>query len=76
LGRFRHEVDTELAEVLVVFTAIDSETDALPIGEVRQLWSPEALERKDHEITKAEHFYHCTAREAATRLIQLLERTS
>jgi hypothetical protein len=36
LSPLRHKVETELAEVLVVFTAIDSETVELPIGEVRQ----------------------------------------
>jgi hypothetical protein len=73
LSPLRHEVETELAEVLVAFTAIDSETAALPIGEVRQHWSPEALERKDREITEAEQYYRDTAIEAATRLLQLIE---
>jgi hypothetical protein len=73
LSPLRHEVGTELAEVLVVFTGIDSETAALPIGEVRQKWSPEALERKDRDISEAEKFYRDTAIEAATRLLQMLE---
>jgi len=73
LSPLRHEVETELAEVLVVFTGIDSETAALPIGEVRQKWSPEALERKDRDISEAEKFYRDTAIEAATRLLQMLE---
>lgn len=38
----RHDVEVELAEVLVVFSGIDTETYTLPIGEVRQPWSPEA----------------------------------
>jgi len=73
LSPLRHRVETDLAEVLVVFTGIDSETDALPIGEVRQHWSPDALERKDREIADAEKFYRDTAIEAATRLLQILE---
>jgi hypothetical protein len=73
LSPLRHEVETELAEVLVAFTTIDSETAALPIGEVRLHWSPEALERKDREITEAEQYYRDTAIEAATRLLQLIE---
>jgi len=73
LSPLRHEVETELAEVLVVFTGIDSETAALPIGKVRQKWSPEALERKDRDISEAEKFYRDTAIEAATRLLQMLE---
>jgi hypothetical protein len=73
LSPLRHQVEAELTEVLVVFTGIDSETDALPIGEVRQHWSAESLVRTDHEITEAETFYRDTAIEAATRLLQMLE---
>jgi hypothetical protein len=36
------------------FVAIDSETDDLPIGAVRQLWSIDALTKLDPEIGKAE----------------------
>jgi hypothetical protein len=73
LSPLRHEVETELAEVLLAFSAIDSETDALPIVEVRRHWSPEALELKDREITQAEEHYRDKAIEAATLLLQLLE---
>jgi hypothetical protein len=45
----------------------------LPIGDVREHWSPEALERKDREIIEVENFYRQPATEAATRLLQLLE---
>ncbi len=76
LSPLRHEVEAELAEVLVVFTGIDSETDTLPIGDVREHWSPEALERKDREIIEVENFYRQPATEAATRLLQLLETPS
>ena len=73
LSPLRHEVEARLPEVLVVFAGIDSETDALPMGDVRQYWSPEALERKDREIIEVENFYRQPATEAATRLLQLLE---
>jgi hypothetical protein len=76
LSPLRHEVETELAEALVVFTGIDSETDTLPIGEVRQHWSAQALELKDREIADAEDIYRDTAIEAATRLVHLLELPS
>jgi hypothetical protein len=33
---------------------IDSETDSLPIGEVRKLWAPDALQAKQPEIERAE----------------------
>jgi hypothetical protein len=35
------------------FVGIDSETDALPLGTVRSLWSREALEEKAAEIDRA-----------------------
>lgn len=35
---------------LKIFTAIDSETDALPLGDVRQHWDAEALRRLEPEI--------------------------
>jgi hypothetical protein len=76
LGYLRHEVEPQLANVLVTFTAIDSETDTLPVGDVRKEWSPEALERKDKEIAGAEDFYRETAVNAATELIRLLEGPS
>ena len=56
--------------------AIDSETDALPVGEVRREWSPDALKRKDKESTEAEDFYRDSAINAATKLIRLLETPS
>jgi hypothetical protein len=76
LGHLRHEVEPLLANVLVTFTAIDSETDALPVGDVRKEWSPDALERKDKEIAEAEGFYRESAINAATELIRLLETPS
>lgn len=76
LGHLRHEVEPLLANVLVTFTAIDSETDALPVGDVRKEWSPDVLKRKDKEIAEAEDFYRESAINAATELIRLLETPS
>ena len=44
----------DLEEDLTVFVAIDSETDHLPLGKVRELWSQAALERLEPEIAEAE----------------------
>jgi hypothetical protein len=76
LGYLRHEVEPRIAEILVTFAAIDSETDALPIGTVRKEWNQEALRRKDEEIAEAEQFYRDTAMNAAVELIRLLEAPS
>lgn len=42
---------------LVVFIAVDSETDALPTGSARQYWDPVALRREDAKIERAEAMY-------------------
>lgn len=76
LGHFHHEVEPQVAKVLLTFTGIDSETDALPVGSVRKEWNPAALERKDKEIAEAEDFYRGSAINAATELIRLLDTPS
>lgn len=76
LAPLRHGVDGEFAEVLLHFAGIDSETDSLPIGGVRQYWNPESLKAKDLEIDAAERFYRDTAIKAATKLLRLLEIAS
>lgn len=76
LSCLRHEVEPHIASVLLNFTGIDSETDALPIGGIRKEWNPEALVRKDKEIAEAEQFYREKAINAATELIRLLENPS
>jgi hypothetical protein len=38
----------------LVCVAIDSETDALPLGPVRQYWAADALAKKDADIAEAE----------------------
>jgi hypothetical protein len=55
---------------VVTFVAIDSETDSLPIGEVRKLWADHALVPLDAEIAKAEALYRESALEAAARLAE------
>jgi len=73
LSRFRRDVEPQLAETLLTFVGIDSETDALPIGEMRKEWNRDALEGKDREIAEAERFYRDSAMKAAAELIRLLD---
>jgi hypothetical protein len=47
---------------------IDSETDDLPVGEVRKLWAPDALEIKDVEIARCEELYKSSFLEACRRI--------
>ncbi len=55
---------------LSVFRSIDSETNILPIGEVRQHWAPDSLKRYDVLINKAEEQYKDVALAAAARIIK------
>ena len=50
--RWEAEVD-EGDQDFVTFAAISSETDALPVGEVRKHWAPEALAKLDPDIQSA-----------------------
>jgi|ERR1035441_820539 hypothetical protein len=52
------------------FVAIDSQTDHLPIGEVRQLWNPEALREKDAEVAAFEALEREKTFEICRRLIE------
>jgi hypothetical protein len=48
----------ELSNPLFIpFIAVESETDAFPLGEVRSRWSVQALSRMDAERESAEAFY-------------------
>ena len=47
---------------------IESETDDLPVGEVRKLWTPDALETKDVEIARCEELYKAPFLEACRRI--------
>ncbi len=42
----------EFDDDFIVFLAVDSETDHLPLGSVRQYWDPLALARKDAEAAE------------------------
>jgi hypothetical protein len=76
LSSFRDGVEPEIGALLDVFVGIDSETDALPIGEERALWNPEALAHQDRKITAAERRWRDQAVTAATQLVRLLEQSS
>ena len=47
---------------------IESETDHLPVGEVRKLWAASALQEKDAEIVRAEAFWKTEFLEACERI--------
>jgi hypothetical protein len=69
IGRLRFYVDLpEFDPDLTCFVAIDSETDALPFGDVRQHWQPAALAKLQPEIERSEQW----ARETGWAACELL----
>ncbi|HEX4343245.1 MAG TPA: hypothetical protein VH255_07630, partial [Verrucomicrobiae bacterium] len=51
---YGHGVGPDRDSDLIYFIAVNSQTDHLPIGEVRQHWNPEELREKDIEIAAFE----------------------
>src|SRR5436190_3428131 len=49
---------------------IDSETDHLPVGKVREHWAADALEAKDAEITIAEERWKARFRDVCKRIAE------
>lgn len=49
---------------------VESETDHLPVGEVRKLWAPDALKEKDVEIVRAEKLYQPHFLETCRRIVK------
>ncbi len=59
-----------------LFRAIASETDDLPVGEVRAYWAPEALAREDVRIRAAEAQWNDRVQSAAAQLVERYHWTS
>lgn len=57
---------------VVKFVAIDSETDGVPIGEVRANWHPDAKIRFAHEWANAEQYAKTVAEAACRQAIEWL----
>jgi len=54
INRLRLSSQTERDKDVLVFVGIDSETDHLPLGEIRKLWNAEVLKKKDEELKNYE----------------------
>ena len=53
-----------------IIIGVESETDHLPVGEVRRLWAPCALKEKDVEIARAEELYRAGFLETCRKIVQ------
>jgi len=60
-------------EEFQIFRVVDSDTDHLPFGKVRELWAADALKEKDIEIKSIEDFYRKQVIEAAVKIRQKYE---
>lgn len=73
INALAHEARLErLEEPFVSFVAIDSETDEVPVGRVRELWHPEARAKLMPEWDEAERWAQQYGEEACHRAIALL----
>jgi hypothetical protein len=63
-ARLDHDQD------VIPFVAIDSETDALPLGPVRAHWNADALRRLEPEIERAEIWAREFGSEACRKLVE------
>jgi hypothetical protein len=76
LSKLHHIVSKDAFDPdFIIFTAIDSETDGLPVGAVREHWSLSALEIKKKEVKKAEHLYKEQVIKACKNLISKYNKT-
>jgi hypothetical protein len=55
---------------ILPFVGAYSETDALPLGEVRELWAPDALEKLKPEFERKERWARELCQEACSRLVK------
>jgi hypothetical protein len=72
--RFRSR--TEKDSDILVFIGIDSESDHLPIGDVRRHWNTEALKIKDEELQHYESRVKDRAFRACESIIARFDRVS
>lgn len=73
LSRYRHSgLPKALDEYLDVMMLVDSETDAIPFGERRELWHPDARADEDKKHDDAQAWARPLVEEACKNLIALI----
>jgi len=73
LAACRFDVGAEHDPDFVFFVGVESETDHLPVGEVRRHWSSQALQAKDEELGRLEASMRERAFQVCQSLIQKYE---
>lgn len=71
LAWLRHDVDPEqVDEDLLGMAGIESQTDHLPLGDVRRHWAEAALRRADAEVAEQEAFFRDSAFASCRALVE------
>ena len=78
LSHLSHQLvpDWRVDPDLVVFGVVASDCDHLPLGEVRKMWSDEALAKADAEIAKLDAFYRSKVLDACSNVIARFSRSN
>jgi hypothetical protein len=66
---YAHSLPELFGEDDRIFIAVDSETDHLPVGKLRQLWHPDFLDEKDAEIARCEQLWRDEVLAACERIV-------
>jgi hypothetical protein len=69
LAALRHEAGMENDADFMIFVAIDSDTDHLPLGPVREFWDKFSLEKLQPEIDGAEAWARTHAEPSCAKLV-------
>src|SRR5207248_901787 len=74
INKLGHALGVERNPDFTHFVAVDSETDHLPVGEVRRHWAADALRRTDEELRACESFYRDRTFRVCQNLIQRYDK--
>jgi len=69
-----HALGAERDPDFTFFVGVDSQTDHLPVGEVRHHWAADALRRTDEELRECEAFFRAGAFRVCQSLIQRYDK--
>ena len=70
LIRLFNDIGSDSDIDLLVFKALDSETDHLPVGKLRENYSSKRLKEIDEEIKKYEDFYRDSIMNASKNILE------
>ena len=75
LSMLGHALGVDRDPDFTFFVGLESETDHLPVGEIRCHWADDALRRTDEELLACESFYRGEAFRVCQSLIQQYDKT-